>query len=38
VAWLLSEEASYADRAVLPTDGRHTPVDVATIAFGRASA
>jgi meso-butanediol dehydrogenase / (S,S)-butanediol dehydrogenase / diacetyl reductase len=35
VAWLLSDEASYVNGAVLPIDGGHTPVDVATIAFGR---
>ena len=37
IAWLLSEEASYVNGAVLPIDGGHTPVDVATLAFGRAS-
>ncbi len=37
VAWLLSEEAAYVNGAVLPVDGGHTPVDVATVAFGRAS-
>ena len=35
VAWLLSDEASYVNGAVLPIDGGHTPVDVATVAFGR---
>ena len=38
VAWLLSEEASYVNGAVLPIDGGHTPVDVATVAFAKASA
>jgi NAD(P)-dependent dehydrogenase (short-subunit alcohol dehydrogenase family) len=37
VAWLLSEEASYVNGAVLPVDGGHSPVDVGTIAFGRMS-
>ncbi len=35
VAWLLSDEASYVNGAVLPIDGGHTTVDVATVAFGR---
>ena len=35
VAWLLSDEASYVNGAVLPIDGGHTQVDVATVAFGR---
>jgi NAD(P)-dependent dehydrogenase (short-subunit alcohol dehydrogenase family) len=38
VAWLLSEEASYVNGAVLPIDGGHTPVDVATVAFAKVSA
>jgi meso-butanediol dehydrogenase / (S,S)-butanediol dehydrogenase / diacetyl reductase len=38
VAWLLSDEASYVNGAVLPIDGGHTPVDIGTIAFARASA
>ena len=38
VAWLVSDEASYVNGAILPVDGGHTPVDVATVAFGRASA
>jgi NAD(P)-dependent dehydrogenase (short-subunit alcohol dehydrogenase family) len=38
VAWLLSAEAAYVNGAVLPVDGGHTPVDVATVAFGRVSA
>jgi meso-butanediol dehydrogenase/(S,S)-butanediol dehydrogenase/diacetyl reductase len=38
VAWLLSREAAYVNGAVIPVDGGHTPVDVATVAFGRASA
>jgi meso-butanediol dehydrogenase/(S,S)-butanediol dehydrogenase/diacetyl reductase len=37
VAWLLSEDASYVNGAVLPIDGGHTTVDVATVAFARAS-
>jgi len=35
VAWLLSDEASYVNGAVLPIDGGHTPVDVGTIAWSR---
>jgi NAD(P)-dependent dehydrogenase (short-subunit alcohol dehydrogenase family) len=35
VAWLLSDEASYVNGAVLPIDGGHTPVDVATIAWSK---
>jgi NAD(P)-dependent dehydrogenase (short-subunit alcohol dehydrogenase family) len=38
VSWLLSDEASYVNGAVLPIDGGHTPVDVATVAFAKASA
>lgn len=38
VAWLLSDDAAYVNGAVLPVDGGHTPVDVATVAFGRVSA
>ena len=38
VAWLLSEDASYVNGAVLPIDGGHSPVDVATVAFAKASA
>jgi NAD(P)-dependent dehydrogenase (short-subunit alcohol dehydrogenase family) len=38
VAWLLSDEAAYVNGAVLPVDGGHTPVDVATVAFGKVSA
>ena len=37
VAWLLSDEASYVNAAVLPIDGGHTPVDVATVAYSKAS-
>jgi len=37
VAWLVSEDAGYVNGAVIPVDGGHTPVDVGTIAFGRAS-
>lgn len=37
VAWLLSDDAAYVNGAVLPVDGGHTPVDVATVSFGRAS-
>jgi len=35
VAWLLSDEAAYVNGAVLPIDGGHTPVDVATIAWSK---
>jgi NAD(P)-dependent dehydrogenase (short-subunit alcohol dehydrogenase family) len=38
VAWLLSDEAAYVNGVVLPVDGGHTPVDVATIAFGKVPA
>ena len=35
VAWLVSDEASYVNGAVLPIDGGHSPVDVATVAFAK---
>jgi meso-butanediol dehydrogenase/(S,S)-butanediol dehydrogenase/diacetyl reductase len=35
VAWLLSEDASYVNGAVIPIDGGLTIVDVGTLAFGR---
>lgn len=38
IAWLLSPEAAYVNAAVMPLDGGHTAVDVATVAFGRVSA
>ena len=38
VAWLVSDDASYVNGVVLPVDGGHTPVDVATVTFGRVSA
>lgn len=34
IAWLLSDDASYVNGAVVPVDGGHTTVDVATTAFG----
>jgi NAD(P)-dependent dehydrogenase (short-subunit alcohol dehydrogenase family) len=37
VAWLVSDDASYVNGAVVTVDGGHTPVDVAMVAFGRAS-
>jgi len=38
VAWLVSDDASYVNGAIVPVDGGHTPVDVATVTFGRVSA
>lgn len=38
VAWLLSDDAAYVNGAVIPVDGGHTPVDVATLRFGKVSA
>jgi meso-butanediol dehydrogenase / (S,S)-butanediol dehydrogenase / diacetyl reductase len=38
VAWLVSDDASYVNGSVVTVDGGHTPVDVAMVAFGRASA
>ena len=38
VAWFVSDDASYVNGSVVTVDGGHTPVDVAMVAFGRASA
>jgi NAD(P)-dependent dehydrogenase (short-subunit alcohol dehydrogenase family) len=38
IAWLLSPDAAYVNAAVIPLDGGHTAVDVATVAFGKVSA
>jgi len=35
VVWLLSDDASYLNGAVIPVDGGTTIVDVGTLAFGR---
>ncbi|MGL6279294.1 MAG: SDR family NAD(P)-dependent oxidoreductase, partial [Gaiella sp.] len=37
VSWLLSTDAAYVNGAVIPVDGGHTTVDVATLAFGKVS-
>ncbi len=37
IAWLLSDDASYVNGAVIAVDGGHTTVDVATLAFGGAA-
>jgi meso-butanediol dehydrogenase / (S,S)-butanediol dehydrogenase / diacetyl reductase len=37
IAWLLSPDAAYVNGVVLPVDGGHTTVDVATVAFGKLS-
>lgn len=37
IAWLLSDDASYVNGAVIPVDGGITTVDVGTLVFGRDS-